>query len=67
MRIIVLFFHVSGFSNSSQEEPEHGAYNNSFPNTLSDIIPHLLVQQMNFLNSSNTIQFSWGISNCPYS
>ena len=67
VRINVVFLHISGVGDSCDEEPKADTHKNSFPHGVGYLIPHFLIQKMDFLESSNIVFLHWSVCDCPYS
>jgi hypothetical protein len=65
MRIVVVLLHVSLVGKSCDEEPETDGHENSLPDGLRNLVPHLLIEHVDLLHSPNVIFLAWGISQAP--
>ena len=65
VRIIVVLLHVSSSGDSCDEEPEGGTDKDSLPHGVRDLIPHLLVEVMDLLKSSNVVLSAGSIGEAP--
>lgn len=67
MRIVIRFLHIFVFCNSCDKEPKWQSDQQSCPNGSIYLVPHFLVEKMDFLKSSNIVFIAWSISDRPYS
>jgi hypothetical protein len=67
VRVSVVLLHVSLIGESGNEKPEANRDKNSLPDSLGNLIPHLLVQQMDLLQSSKIIFLAGCIGQAPNS
>ena len=67
VRVGVILFHVFLIGDSRDEDPEAGKDDHSFPQGIGDIVPHLLVEQMDLLQSSDVVLHAGGVAHRPHS
>jgi hypothetical protein len=67
VRISVVLLHVSLVGESRNEKPEANRDKNPLPDSLRYLIPHLLVEQMDLLQSSNVVFLAGSIGQAPNS
>ena len=65
VRIIVVLLHESLVSDSCDEEPEGNSDAYSLPHGVGNLVPHLLVKQVDLLKSSNVVFLAWSVSEAP--
>ena len=65
VRISVVLLHVSLIGDSCDEEPEGNTDKDSLPHRVADLIPHLLVEVVDLLKSSNVILSARSIGEAP--
>ena len=67
VRIVVVLLHQSFLLETSHKEEEKDEEKHPLPDNIGNAIPHLIVEQMNFLESSDVILLHRWISNSPQS
>ena len=67
VRISVVLLHVSLVRNSGDKEPESNADKDSLPDGRGDLVPHLLVEHVDLLQSPDIVFFAWSVGECPNS
>lgn len=65
--IEISLVHVSLLSESCDKEPQYDHYKCAAPYGIWNLIPHLLVELMDFLHSLEIVQFWGGIGQGPHS
>ena len=59
MRVVISLLHESIFEHSRHEEPHSNSNQESFPHGTMDLVPHLLIKQMQLLNPSDVVFLHW--------
>ena len=67
MRVRVVLFHVSLVGEPGDEKPEANGPEDSLPDGLGHLVPHLIVEQMDLLETSNVIFLAWSVGEGPNS
>ena len=65
VRVHVVFLHVLVLSDSCDEEPQRNGNQDSFPQSAGNLVPHLLVEKMDLLHSSEVVFATLCISQGP--
>ena len=67
VRVIVVLLHVSILCKSSDEEPEADGDENPLPDGLRHLVPHLLIEHVDLLQSPDVVFSTWGVGEAPNS
>ena len=65
--VVVVLLHVSLVGKSSHKEPEADSDEDSFPDGLRNLVPHLLIEHMDFLHPPNVIFLAGSVGEAPNS
>ena len=65
--VVVVLLHVSLVGKSSHKEPEADNDEDSFPDGLRNLVPHLLIKEMDLLQSPNVVFLAWSVGQAPNS
>ena len=67
INVVLLLIDVSVSGDSGNEDPKASSEEDSLPHSVRNIVPHLLVQKMNFLKTSDVVFSSRSVSESPNS
>ena len=65
--IVVVLLHVSLVGKSCHKEPESDSHEDSLPDSLGNLVPHLLIEHMDFLHPPNVIFLAGSVGQAPNS
>lgn len=65
--VVVVLLHVSLVGKSCDKEPESNGDENPLPDGLGNLVPHLLIEHMDFLHPPNVIFLAGSVGQAPNS
>jgi hypothetical protein len=65
--VVVVLLHVSLVGKSCDKEPESNGNEDSLPNSLRNLVPHLLIEHVDFLHPPNVIFLAGSVGEAPNS
>ena len=65
--VVVRFLDVSLSADTGHNEEQWDGPQGAGPQGPVNVVPHLLVQKMHFLQSLDVVLVPWGVGNCPES
>ena len=67
VRVVVVLLHVSLVGKSCDKEPESNGDEDPLPDGLGHLVPHLLIEHMDFLHPPNVIFLAGSVGQAPNS
>jgi len=67
VRVEVALIHVSLLGEASDDEPESHHDEDALPHSGGDLVPHLLIEQVNLLQALQVVQAGGSVGECPHS